>query len=195
MLPTHGQDADEDGQLDAHPAGRGAAGPSRAATGSAARCRPPRPIRRSSAARVLRPGSTRLTRGSWPSAPSIQMVIDDRKVRHVVDLAQTPLAGDDRVGEPGDVEHRERDHFAPRQRVADAPIERVRPILGEPDDVRAAARRRAAARAGPRCRSRPARAPSHSAIRRSKPRSNRSNVSGPGAMKNTKIQIGQCASR
>ena len=34
-------------------------------------------------------------------------------------------------------------------------------------------------------------ATSQSAIRASKPRSNRSKVSGPGAMKNTKIQIGQ----
>jgi hypothetical protein len=31
----------------------------------------------------------------------------------------------------------------------------------------------------------------HVAIRASKPRSNKSNVNGPGAMKNTKIQIGQ----
>ena len=34
--------------------------------------------------------------------------------------------------------------------------------------------------------------PSHNDHRRSKPVSNRSNVIGPGAMKNTKIQIGQC---
>src|SRR5687767_2709269 len=37
--------------------------------------------------------------------------------------------------------------------------------------------------------------PSHVAMRRSNPRSNRSNVNGPGAMKNTQIQIGQCATR
>src|ERR1017187_2411692 len=37
-------------------------------------------------------------------------------------------------------------------------------------------------------------APSHAAIRTSNPRSNKSNVRGPGTMKNTKIQIGQCAS-
>jgi hypothetical protein len=33
------------------------------------------------------------------------------------------------------------------------------------------------------------------AMRESKPRSNKSNVSGPGAMKNTKIQMGQWANR
>ena len=31
---------------------------------------------------------------------------------------------------------RERDHLAPGERVADAAVERIRPILGEPDDVR-----------------------------------------------------------
>ena len=36
---------------------------------------------------------------------------------------------------------------------------------------------------------------SQSAIRLSKPCAKRSKVSGPGAMKNTQIQIGQCASR
>ncbi len=36
---------------------------------------------------------------------------------------------------------------------------------------------------------------SHSAIRVSKPFAKRSKVSGPGAMKNTQIQIGQCANR
>jgi hypothetical protein len=36
---------------------------------------------------------------------------------------------------------------------------------------------------------------SQSAMRASNPLSNRSNVSGPGAMKNTQIQMGQCASR
>ena len=38
-------------------------------------------------------------------------------------------------------------------------------------------------------------AASQSAMRQSKPRSKRSNVNGPGAMKKTKIQMGQCASR
>jgi len=38
-------------------------------------------------------------------------------------------------------------------------------------------------------------AASHRAIRESKPRSNRSSVNGPGAMKNTKIQIGQWLNR
>jgi len=37
--------------------------------------------------------------------------------------------------------------------------------------------------------------PSHTAIRESKPRSKRSRVSGPGAMKKTKIQIGQWLNR
>src|SRR5580658_11228710 len=36
---------------------------------------------------------------------------------------------------------------------------------------------------------------SHTSLRRSKPRWNRSKVDGPGAMKKTKIQIGQWASR
>ena len=36
---------------------------------------------------------------------------------------------------------------------------------------------------------------SQSAIRVSNPCAKRSKVSGPGAMKNTKIQIGQCANR
>ena len=37
--------------------------------------------------------------------------------------------------QPGDVQHREGDHLAPGERVADAAIQRVRTILGEPDDV------------------------------------------------------------
>jgi len=37
--------------------------------------------------------------------------------------------------------------------------------------------------------------PSHSAIRVSNPRSKRSKVSGPGAMKKTNIQIGQWLNR
>ena len=36
---------------------------------------------------------------------------------------------------------------------------------------------------------------SHNSLRRSKPCSNRSKVQGPGEIKNTKIQIGQCATR
>src|SRR5580658_6024899 len=36
---------------------------------------------------------------------------------------------------------------------------------------------------------------SHTSLRRSKPRWNRSKVDGPGAMKKTKIQIGQWANR
>ena len=40
--------------------------------------------------------------------------------------------GDD---EAGDVQHGEGDHLAPGERVADAAVERVRPILGEADDV------------------------------------------------------------
>ena len=38
-------------------------------------------------------------------------------------------------------------------------------------------------------------ADSQSAIRASNPLAKRSKVSGPGAMKNTQIQIGQCANR
>ena len=58
------------------------------------------------------------------------------EVGDVVDLAQLPRARDDRPHQAGDVQHRERDDRAPRERVADAPIERVRLVLGEADDVR-----------------------------------------------------------
>src|SRR5438552_9249157 len=47
-----------------------------------------------------------------------------------------PVACDDGVDVAGYVQHGERDHFTPRKRVADAAIERVRAIFGEPDDVR-----------------------------------------------------------
>ncbi len=59
-----------------------------------------------------------------------------RKVRVAVHLLQLPVTGDDGPHETGDVQHGERDHFAPRERVADAPIQRIRPILGEANDVR-----------------------------------------------------------
>jgi len=36
---------------------------------------------------------------------------------------------------------------------------------------------------------------SHNSVRRSGPWANKSNVTGPGAMKKTQIQIGQCARR
>ena len=36
---------------------------------------------------------------------------------------------------PTDVEHRERHHLAPGDRVADAAVKRVGPVLREPDDV------------------------------------------------------------
>ena len=60
----------------------------------------------------------------------------DRKVEPLVHLLQPPFAGDDRVEQPAGIEHRKGDHFAPRRRVADAPIQRVRTIFGEADDVR-----------------------------------------------------------
>src|SRR3954447_25180770 len=60
----------------------------------------------------------------------------ERKVRIPVDLLQVPLTGDDRDEETGDIQDGERDHLAPRERVAHAAIERVRTIYGEADDVR-----------------------------------------------------------
>ena len=87
------------------------------------------------------------------------------------------------------------DNLAPCERVADTAIERIRPVFGEPDDVGLRLDAREAHRAGRRCRWPTSTAPSQSAIRASKPRSNRSNVSGPGAMKKTKIQIGQWLKR
>src|SRR5262249_62396244 len=52
------------------------------------------------------------------------------------DLPEIPVTSGNRDHQPGDVQHGERDHFAPRERVADASVERVRAILGEADDVR-----------------------------------------------------------
>ena len=60
----------------------------------------------------------------------------DRKIRGVVDLPHPPLARRDRPDQPRDVQHREGDDRAPRERVADATVERIGTILGEPDDVR-----------------------------------------------------------
>ena len=59
-----------------------------------------------------------------------------RKVAVAVDLLQHPRAGDDGDDEADDVQDRESDGLAPGDRVADAAIDRVGPILGEPDDVR-----------------------------------------------------------
>src|SRR6266446_10117048 len=47
-----------------------------------------------------------------------------------------PLPGRDGEAEAGDVQDRERDDLAPRKRVADASVERIGPVFGEPDDVR-----------------------------------------------------------
>ena len=59
----------------------------------------------------------------------------DREVAHVVELSQLPAAGRHGVGQTGGVEQREGHHFAPGGGVADAPVQRVRPVLGEADDV------------------------------------------------------------
>src|SRR6185436_15588964 len=56
--------------------------------------------------------------------------------RGVVDLPQPPFTRRYRPHEPGDVEHREGHDRTPRERVTDPPVEWVRPVLGEPDDVR-----------------------------------------------------------
>src|ERR1700674_4389119 len=64
-----------------------------------------------------------------------------------------PLPGHDGKGESGDVQDRERDDLAPCKRVTNAPVERIWPVFGEPDDVRPwLDARQAAAQAG-ECRS------------------------------------------
>ena len=145
---------------------------------------------------ALVPFALRRRLDAWQPAerPENPQAHDDRKVRRVVNLAQPPRAGHDRVRETGGVQHRERDHLAPRQRVADPAIQRVRPIFREADDVgpRLDAGQLAPQTRDPRAHEddeQPQRHP------RSNPRSNSAKVSGPGAMKKTKIQIGQCASR
>src|SRR4029453_13965950 len=61
---------------------------------------------------------------------------DDGEVSDVVELAQAPAASRDSHNQTRDVQQREGDHLTPRDRVADAPIQRIRAILGKPDDVR-----------------------------------------------------------
>ena len=60
----------------------------------------------------------------------------NREIRGLVHLPEPPFPGPDRIGQPGDVQHRKRHHFAPGGRVADPAIERIGTILGKPDDVR-----------------------------------------------------------
>ena len=91
----------------------------------------------------------------------------------------------------GDVEHRKRHDLAPGRRVADPPVQRIGPIFGEADDVGRRLAARELAEAGRRSPVPASTMPSQVTIRASNPRSNRSKVSGPGAMKKTKIQIGQ----
>src|SRR5262245_57147750 len=52
-----------------------------------------------------------------------------------VQLLQSPHAADDRPCQSCDVQNGKGDDFAPRGRVTDAPIQRVRSIFGEANDV------------------------------------------------------------
>ena len=118
----------------------------------------------------------------------------DRKIRDVVNLAEAPLPGSDGPCQAGGVEKSEGHHGAPRERVADPPIQRVRPVLGEANDVGRGldTRQLPEQPAIPVTTSTTA---SHTAMRQSKPCANKSKVSGPGAMKKVQIQIGQWFSR
>src|SRR5258708_22336197 len=58
-----------------------------------------------------------------------------REVRDLVNLAQSPDASDDGVHETRDVQDGESDRFAPRERVTDPAVQRVRAVFGETDDV------------------------------------------------------------
>src|SRR5258706_10299485 len=58
-----------------------------------------------------------------------------RKVREIVNLTKPPCAGADRVREAGGVEQNEGQKIRPGGGVADAPIQRIRVVLGEAQDV------------------------------------------------------------
>jgi hypothetical protein len=70
-----------------------------------------------------------------PKAPSSQIVRTIGKIRDVVELPHPPRPGRDGDDQPADIEHGERNHLAPRERVADAAIQRIRTVLGKTDDV------------------------------------------------------------
>ena len=185
------EDADEDRELQRVRRPASAAAPSRAATAPAARRTPPRPSRRSSGARGPRSSVDGFTRGSRPSSAEQPDRAGHREIGHVVDLPQLPAPVTIATTRPGDVQHRERDDRAPRERVADAAVEGIRLILGEADDVR-----RGLDAGQLAAQARDAGADQHDAepqrpCAQSNPCANRSKVSGPGAMKNVQIQIGQ----
>ena len=152
---------------------------------------PPRPSRRSSAARGLRLWSRRFT-GQLTERASTRRP-GNREVGDAVDLLEVPVAGHDRDHEAGDVEQRNVIDLAPRERVADAPVERIgrssvkRMMYGSGLDA-------GQARAGRRCRCRAPRRATAPSASRSRARTDRTSA-GPGAMKNTKIQIGQWLNR
>ncbi len=68
-------------------------------------------------------------RAEQPDAPR------QREIVGLVHLLERPVAGEDRHDQAGDIQDGEADHLTPRHRVADAPVERVRAIFSEADDV------------------------------------------------------------
>ena len=148
------QDPEEDDQLDRVAGAAAAARPSTSATAPAAPSRPPRPSRRSTAARGLRLWSTpsRAAAGRGRrAARSIRRAGSTRTGRSASRYHSPVTIATTR---PAMLSTRERDRFAPRERVADAAVQRIRPIFGEPDDVRLRLDAGQARRAGRRCRCR-----------------------------------------
>src|SRR5580698_3623272 len=58
-----------------------------------------------------------------------------RKIAISINLLQSPGARCNRYCQPGEIQHRERDHDAPGEGVADTAIQRIRFVLDETDNV------------------------------------------------------------
>ncbi len=78
----------------------------------------------------------RLHARQLPERPEDPDGAGNREIGVPVNLLEIPMARRDRHDETDDIQQRERDDLTPGKRVADAPVERVGPILGEADDVR-----------------------------------------------------------
>ena len=73
---------------------------------------------------------------------------DNGKVGELVHLLQAPVAKHRCVREARHIQGRKRDYFPPSRRIANATVEGIRTILGEPDDI---GLRLASRQAPPKC--------------------------------------------